>query len=240
MDPRTLQLIQRALVTAVTVVLALVVITAFTKVLEPRDEAATVRTTTGPTSTTVPDDETTSATTTTEAGGVTTTTGGATSPAVCVEPQPPSEGSTVLRVFFPCGTNALATGETFVYRSVTPTDLVLTTTMRQMVQGLEPEEAALGYRSPFPETATGSFLGVSISEGKAFLEFNATVFPDGVDTPEGAQIFLSALNANVFQFDNITEVEYRLGGSCDGFWQQLGGSCQTVTRAQWRAELAGG
>jgi hypothetical protein len=229
-----LQLIQRGLVAAVTVVLALVIITAFMKVIESSDEPVATRSTTT-TITTIPNDTTT----TSPAATVTSTTDGLVTPAICSEPVPPSENATVLQVYFACGSGDLATGGTFVYRAVAPTDLVLTTTLREMANGLEPEEIALGYKSPFPETARGSFLGVSISEGKAFLEFNTTVFPDGVDTPEGSQIFLSTLNANVFQFDTIQEVDYRLGGSCDAFWQQLGSSCQTVTRAQWQAQLAG-
>lgn len=225
-----LQLIQRGLVAAVTVVLALVIITTFMKVIESSDEPVAIRQTTT-TVTTVPGDTTT----TSRGDTVTSTTDGVVTPAICSEPAPPSANATVLRVYFACGSNDLATDETFVYRAVAPTDLVLTTTLREMVNGLEPEEAALGYKSPFPETAQGSFLGVSISQGKAFLEFNTAVFPDGVDTAEGSQIFLSTLNANVFQFDTINEVEYRLGGSCDAFWQQLGSSCQPVTRAQWQA-----
>jgi len=236
MDPRTLQLIQRALVAAVTVVLALVVVTAFVRVLEPTDETAAVRTTTSVTETT----ETEGSTSTTEEPDATSTTNAVTTPAICIEDEPSSDAATVLRVFFPCGSTDLAIGGTYVYRAVAPTDLVLTTTLREMAKGLEPEEAALGYKSPFPDDAEGSFLGVSISEGTAFLEFNTNVFPDGVDTPEGAQIFLSTLNANVFQFSSISQVEYRLGGSCDAFWQQLGSSCEVVTRAQWQSQLSSG
>jgi hypothetical protein len=117
---------------------------------------------------------------------------------------------------------------------------VLTTTLREMVNGLEDEEAALGFRNPFPAEAADAFLGVSISQGTAFVEFTAALFPEGADTPEGAQILLTTLNANVFQFSTIDAVEYRLSGSCDAFWRQLGASCEVVTRAQWRAQLTGG
>ncbi|MCP4964429.1 MAG: hypothetical protein GY926_04270, partial [bacterium] len=201
MDPRTLQLIQRALVAAVTVVLALVVVTAFVRVLEPADETIAARpTTTSPTTT-----EPATTTSTTLGTGVTTTTSDL-GTAVCLDEEPSSTGSTVLQVFYPCGSTDLAIGGTYVLRAVTKTDLVLTTTLRQMTKGLEPEEAALGFKSPFPSEADGSFLGVSLSEGTAFLEFDDNIFPPGADTPEGAQIFLSTLNANVFQFDTISKV----------------------------------
>ena len=236
MDPRTLQLIQRALVAAVTVVLALVVVTAFVRVLEPADNTIAARTTSTTTSTTAP--ETT--TSTTVETGVTSTTSAINAPAICIDEEPSSDAATVLQVFYPCGSTDLAIGGTYVFRAVAPTDLVLTTTLREMIQGLEPEEVALGFKSPFPDDAAGSFLGVSLSEGTAFLEFNTNIFPPGADTPEGAQILLSTLNANVFQFDTISQVEYRLGGSCDAFWQQLGASCEVVTRSQWQTQLAGG
>ena len=105
---------------------------------------------------------------------------------------------------------------------------------------LEPEEQALGFRSPFPAGADGSALGVTIdtTDQTAYVEFAARVFPDGADTTEGSQIFISTLNANVFQFDTINAVEYRVGGSCDAFWQQLGGQCQKITRADWEAQLS--
>lgn len=239
MDPRTLQLIQRGLVATVTVVLALVVVIAFVRVLESGEPSAATTTTPPPTTTTQPEETTT---TTSAPGDTTTTTSGAVAPAVCADEEPPDDDVTVLRVFYPCGSNPLASGEVWVYRAVAPTDLVLTTTMREMVNGLGEEETALGFRSPFSETASGSFLGATIDrdDAKAFLEFTTNVFPDGVDTPEGAQVFLSTLNANVFQFGNINQVEYRLGGSCDAFFQQLGGSCDVITRSEWQASLTAG
>jgi len=234
MTPRTLQTIQRVLVAAVSVVLALIVITAFRQLLEP--PSATTASATTTTSTT-PD--TTTATTTTGApGSSSTTTAGDVTPAICEEAAPTDDGVTVLRVYYPCGSSNVA-GGAYVYRAVPDTGLVLTTTMREMTNGLEPGEAELGFKSPFPESASGSFLGVSIVEGRAVVEFTNGIFPEGVDTAEGAQIFLSTLNANVFQFDTVQEIEYRLGGSCDAFWQQLGGSCEVITRSQWEAQCGG-
>jgi hypothetical protein len=237
MDQRTLQLIQRGLVAAVTVVLALIVVTAFVRILEPTEPAtAAPRTTTSTTTTTVPETTTTSTT----AAGATTTTSGAVTPAICLEDQPPAADATVVRVFYPCGGNDTANDQVYVYRVIPKTDLVLTATLRELVKGLDQEEADLGFRSPFPPGAEGSFLGATIDSGTAFPEFTIDVFPDGVDTPEGAQIFLSTLNANVFKFGTINAVQYRLGGSCDAFWQQLGSNCETITREQWQASLTTG
>jgi hypothetical protein len=232
-------MIQRGLVAAVSLVLALIVITAFRDLLEPPDETLPTRTTT---TVAALDDGAGDETTTTSSlpeDTVTTTTSGVTAPAICIDDEPTDGAATVLQVYFPCGSNDLAIGGTYVYRAVAPTDLVLTTTLREMTKGPDTDELALGFKSPLPDSADGSFLGLSIVDGTAYIEFNGTdIFPDGVDTAEGAQIFLSTLNANVFQFTSIREVEYRLNGSCDAFWQQLGSGCESITRADWQSQLA--
>ncbi|MDJ0664560.1 MAG: hypothetical protein QNJ75_08360 [Acidimicrobiia bacterium] len=249
MDRRTLQMIQRGLTAAVSVVLALIVITSFRNLLEPPG-ATQAPSTTAPVAAAGDTDETPTETTVEEPGSgedgsdvtqdtVTTTTAAVAIPAVCLEEPPEeNEGTTVLRVFFPCGGTDLARG-TYVYRVVPATDLVLTTTMREMTAGLDLEETQLGFRNPLPASADGSFQGVSIVDGTAYIEFGSNdILPPGVATIEGAQVFLSTLNANVFQFSSISAVEYRLNGSCDAFWQQIGAEeCDPITRAEWSAQL---
>jgi len=245
MDRRTLQMIQRGLVAAVSVVLALILIASFRNLLEPSGAVQP-----SPTTTSVAaqgDDDTTTTTSSTapdsdltEADATTTTVAVAT-PAICIDDPPEeSEDTTVLRVFFPCGASDLATGGTYVYRAVPATDLVLTTTIREMTAGLEDEEAQLGFRTPLPTSADGAFQGVSIVDGTAYLEFGSDdIMPPGVATVEGAQVFLSTLNANVFQFSSISAVEYRLNGSCDAFWQRLGAEeCNPITRSEWQSQLS--
>ena len=240
MDRRTLQMIQRGLVAAVSLVLALIIITAFRGLLEPPDETIPRRTTTTESLAANDDDDDTP--TTHEPGSTTTTTTNAeTTPAICFEDEPDDTEATIIRVYYACGSTDIATANTWVFRAVEPTDLVLTTTMAEMVKGLDGDEEALGFRSPFPASAEGSSRGVSIVDGTAFIEFDEGVFPDGADTAEGSQIFLSTLNANAFQFPTIEEVEYRLRGSCDAFWQRLGADeCQTITRSEWEAQVAAG
>jgi len=236
MDKRTLQMIQRGLIAAVSLVLALIVVIAFTDLLRPADATSTPRTTTTtePTEVTAGEDEPTS----TQVEQTTTTAAGAVAPAICIENEPPDDGSTILRVFYPCGQTDLATA--FVYREVAPTDLVLTATFGQLTRGLEDEETDLGFRTPLPEGAANSFSGVTISEGTAYVEFrNTDVFPPGVNTVEGAQVFLSTLNANVFQFSTIDAVAYRVAGSRAAFWAKPGEEkCVEITRADWQTQQA--
>ncbi len=239
MDQRTLQMIQRGLIAAVSLVLALIVITAFRGLLEPPSAAAPIRTTT--TTVAASEDTTSTTTTTTVAGAVaTTTTEAVDEENVCAEQAPIEESATTLRVFFPCGSADPSVDGTFVYREVPETNLVLTTTINEMTRGLDREEAELGFRSPFPATASTAFLGVSLDResATAYLQFTEDIFPADITTETGSQLFLSTLNANVFQFDSIDQVEYRLGSSCEAFWQRLGiEECDTITRAEWRASL---
>lgn len=239
MDRRTLQMIQRGLVAAVSLVLALIVITAFRGLLEPPDETSPRRSTT--TEALAGSDDGQGSTSTEPESTTTSTTGSEAVPAICFEDEPDDSEATIIRVYYACGGADIANGTTWVYRAVEPTDLVLTTTMAEMVKGPDGDEIALGFRSPFPASAEGSSLGVSIVDGTAFIEFDDNVFPDGADTAEGARVFLAALNANAFQFPSIGEVEYRLKGSCAAFWQQLGvEGCQTITRSVWEAQIATG
>jgi len=227
-------MVQRGLIATVSIVLALIVITAFHDLLAAPSETIPPRTTT-----TVAAATTTEETTTTTTVAAATTTTDIAAPAVCLDEEPSAEATTVLRVYYPCGSEDRAIAGTYVYRGVPETDLVLTATLREMVKGLEPGEEAVGFRSPFPAGAEGSALGVTIdtAEHTAYVEFSDGVFPSGADTAEGAQILLSVLNANVFQFDTIDAVQYRLGGSCDAFWQRLGGQCEEITRADWQSQL---
>lgn len=234
MTPRALQMIQRVLVAAVTVVLALVVISAFIKVIAPPGAAVALPTTTRPSTTT-----TEPPVRTVPPPSVTTTTPGPVDGGRCEETAPNLPDMTVLRVFYPCGTGAVARTR-FVYREVPPTRQVMTATFAQLTKGIDSTEFDLGFRTPLPADASSAFLGVSINGDRVLLEFTEGIFPEGVDTPEGMQVFLSTLNANVFQFASISEAEYRVGGSCDAFWSHFGSKCQIVTRSQWESSVADG
>ncbi len=235
MDRNTLQMIQRGLIAAVSLVLALIVITSFMDLIRPQEQAATTSTTT--TEATEETVEETTTTTTLAAGGTTTTTDVAT-PAVCLEEEPEDSGQTVLRIFLPCGSNELATPGAFVYRTVAPTDLVLTATLSEMAKGVQDDEAELGFTTPFPDGANSSFAGVLISERTAYVTFlNDGIFPAEADTPEGSLVLLSTLNANVFQFSTIDAIEYRIGTSCEAFWQRLGvDECVEISRSDWQSQ----
>jgi hypothetical protein len=171
-----------------------------------------------------------------EAGGITTTSAVATP--TCQEPQPVSAVGIVLTVYFTCGPSTFPTADSFVYRDVPATDLVLTTTLEELVKGPDDEERAAGFVSFFSEATADSFRGVTLSDGRATIDLSGLEDINNISTSTGSEFFLANLNANVFQFDTIDAVEYRLNGTCDDFWNLLQRDCQLVTRAEWERQLA--
>lgn len=243
MSPRTLELIQRILIALVSVVLALVVVTAFLKVLAP-PEAGTSDTVAGP-SLTVPGEDSS----TTLAGGTPSSTDAAPTSssststtiledAPCTDTRPSTDGGTLLLVYYPCGLSPIATDQAVAYRAVPETKLVLTSTLAEMVKGPDAAEQSEGFRSPFGPDSEGSFLTVSLNAGDAIVDLDEGIFGPSAATDAGAQALVSTLNANVFQFSTISSVEYRLNGSCDAFWDEVGGTCARVTRQEWESQMA--
>ena len=239
MSPRTLEAIERVLMAALAVILALGVWNAFLRVIET-PEGGTVSTTTEAVAAGTPTTSTTRApvvvrsTTTTE--GPATTVGETPWPftdGVCRQTQPrTTESVTLLRVHFNCGNIIEPSGATFVYRTVPRTAQRLTATLTELVKGPTEEEAALGFGSFFGDDTEDAFRGVTISDGRAFVDFNEFEVPDAILTEQGRQFFVINIAANALQFDSVTSVEIRLEGSCEAFSQLIGTTgCTIVTQS---------
>jgi hypothetical protein len=107
----------------------------------------------------------------------------------------------------------------------------LTAALEALLEGPGSVEADRGYDSWFgPETA-GMLNEASVNaDGRAvadFAEFSGVI--PNASTSAGSQMLLASLNATVFQYDEVTEIEYRFDGSCDAFWNWLQANCQVVT-----------
>lgn len=243
MNPRILQYLQNALLTAVTVVLALVVLSAFLRIIRPPENVATPTGIRGDATATTPvaagsDSPDTTVTTAPGEPAATTTPPQFSDGGVCSEPAPPPGSGTVLRIYFPCGSSATPNPDTFVYREVPATDLVLTNTLEQMVLGPDPAEAELGFASFFSDQTTRSFASVRIDGGRAIVDFTDLGVIENLAAPPGPDFFLATIGANVFQFDTISATEYRLGGSCDAFYALLQQECTVITRQAWNQQVA--
>lgn len=239
MSPRTLEAIERVLMAALAVILALGVWNAFLRVIET-PEGGTVTTTTQPVAAGTSAPTTTGApivvrtTTTTE--GPSTTVAGTAWPftdGVCRQTQPrTTESVTLLRIYYNCGNIIEPSGATFVYRTVPRTAQRLTATLTELVKGPTEEEAALGFGSFFGPDTADAFRGVTISDGRAFVDFNEFEVPEMIMSDQGRRFFVVNIAANALQFDSVTSVEIRLEGSCEAFSQLIGTTgCTVITQA---------
>ena len=226
---------------ALAVILALGVWNAFLRVIEaPGGDGATT--------THSPDDDDQAAatttttsrivvrttTTTTEAPGQTTSTAFPFTDGVCRQTQPrTNESVTLLRVYFNCGNIIEPSGATFVYRTVPATAQRLTATLRELVQGPTEAEAELGFGSFFSAATADAFRGVTISDGRAFIDFNRFEVPEVVTaTDQGRQFFVIEIAANALQYDSVTSVEISLEGDCEAFSELIGASgCTVITQS---------
>lgn len=247
MPNRILEYVQRGLVAALSVVLALVVWTLFRGVLEtPAGNASEQAAELLAATTTVPDVTTTGAPESGQAEGPAAST--TTAPPVafvapwgegpCSEPPPEiGEDETLLRVFFNCGTAAEPSGATFVYRRVPATSRVLTNTFRQLIRGPNDGERSRGFGSFFDGTVT--IESVSLSEGRAIIDFgDLEGIADRFTSEQAVEFFLANLGANAFQFSSVQAVEYRADGNCTAFWELMGGDqCEVISRSRWLESL---
>jgi len=240
MTQRSLQIVQQLLIAAVTVVLALVVLAAFLRVVRPADPDALARAAAARATTTtlasVPVIPAPPAAEGEPASASTTIAGADALP--CREEAPATGAGTVLRVYFSCNPSTFPTASSFVYRVVPDTSLVLTATLQELVTGPDDDERKLGFVSFFSQNSSDAFIGLDLAGGKATIDLRNLGSIPNVSTSSGSQFLMADLNANVFQFDTIDAVEYRLEGSCEAFWGLLQGDCHVVTRRDWERQVA--
>ncbi|MFQ5554354.1 MAG: hypothetical protein ACE5GC_03145 [Acidimicrobiia bacterium] len=159
----------------------------------------------------------------------------------CEEELPPErEGTTLLRVFYTCGTGTAPTGDSFVFRTVPATDEPLEATLRQLVAGPSNDEIDLGFRSVFTSADAEIIDSVSIRGRKATVDFTSLPVINNLAPEDDVGFFVANLNANVFQHAAIRTVEYRIDGSCSAFWAHVadGTGCRVVAEENFTADMA--
>ncbi len=244
MTQRAFEIIQNVLITAIAVVLALAVWTVFVRVIQSPDPAviAEKQSERAADAAAAADEQSgfpgDAGAEPGDAAGSAEAPLAAPGNGECREEPPETGSGTILRVFYTCGTSAVPNPFFFVYRVVPSTNLVLTATMEEMVRGPDARERSLGFLSFFSAATTGALADVSLNAGRATIEFRGLETIPNISTATGSEFFLANVNANVFQFETIDAVEYRLNGSCAEFWNLLQRDCQLVTRGEWERQLA--
>lgn len=119
-----------------------------------------------------------------------------------------------------------------VARVVPRTTGVLRAAIEQLVAGPSEGERADGLSSLFSTSTAGALGEVTIDgSGRATVDFGSKVVAGNASTSTGSGLLLAQLNATVFQFPNVTSVEYRVDGSCETFYLRIERVCEVVHRS---------
>jgi hypothetical protein len=140
-------------------------------------------------------------------------------------------------VWFTCGQSAetyrMPTGRALVIDQDLPLPSVVAEVIRQTLEGPTAGELSNGFTSFFSDESADALESVTFSEssGLTVIDFNEGVTVNNASTSTGSEIFLGELLANVFQFDEVRSVEFRINGSCEAFWAFLqGDGCPVIDR----------
>jgi photosystem II stability/assembly factor-like uncharacterized protein len=161
-----------------------------------------------------------------------TTTCGDRPPGAGVPPAAETEPTAVyVTVFFSRGEEAVG-----VRRLVeeAPDVPALESALRELLRGPTPEERGQGFSSWFSQETAHAVHGVDIDdEGNAVVDFrDLTSLIPAASSSAGSTMLLAELNSTVFHHPAIRSVEYRMDGSCDGFWNWLQYDCRILTREE--------
>jgi hypothetical protein len=234
---RVLEMVQHTLTAAVSIVVAIAVVVAFTRVVRSDDGGSAAPPTTIAQPSIPPTTEDDGGVTPTiTAPQVTTTTG---VPASCERTEPEvGSGNMVVRVFMSCGSLDAPNATTYVFREVERSDALLTNTMQQLVAGASADETGDGFSTAWSSDTADVIGSVQLADGATIVQFNRFDALAGIDEEPTKSFFLADILASLFQYERVASVELRIGSDCDEFWQMIGESeCKVVTRADWEAML---
>ncbi len=153
------------------------------------------------------------------------------------QPEVPA-GSMTVQVLFECaGDWSYPDVSTTVTRIVPENPSVIEATLQALLAGLTGEERAMGFTSFFSSESADALNSVALSGSRLIVDFNDGILIGNASTSTGGMFFGAELRANLYQFPEVDEIEFRLNGSCDAFHGWLQGECQISTRDEWEATL---
>jgi spore germination protein GerM len=165
----------------------------------------------------------------------TTTTGAATSSAPtatttpsCVPPNGGGAGrpelDVAVKVFLYCNESAVPVVLHPVTRVVPNDGEPLRAAITQLLLGVTPDEASAGMQSAFGAYTAGTLRRATIKSGVATLDFTAGFErTNNFSTSHLSGLVLSQIEATVFQFPEITGIEYAIEGKRWCGWES--GDC---------------
>lgn len=107
-------------------------------------------------------------------------------------------------------------------------------TLNEAVEGPNGAERAEGIAGSFLSERTALMVrDVELDGARLIVDFHPFVrspMISNVSTSSGGMIFNTILNANLFQFPEVEEIEYRVDGSCGAYWATFEADCSIQTR----------
>lgn len=160
----------------------------------------------------------------------------ASTPGECDSTAPEPEPDEVLvEVLYSClsGDGTLLAFTT-VSRVVPAESNPIRATLNEAVKGPNGAERAEGVSGSFLSERTALMVrDVEMDGSRLIVDFRPFVrSPEisNISTSTGGIIFNTILNANLFQYPGVEEIEYRVDGSCDSYWSTFEADCSIQTR----------
>jgi hypothetical protein len=109
--------------------------------------------------------------------------------------------------------------------------IFLEVAVSSLLAGPTEAERAQGVTSFFSEATADYLREVSLEGDTAVVDFRdlRQTIPNATSSA-GSLALLSELNGTIFALPGIRQVEYRMEGSCEAFWNFLQHACQVVER----------
>lgn len=130
------------------------------------------------------------------------------------EPEPRSpELDAIVKVFLFCNGGMFPVDLHPVGRAVPNDGAPVRAALNQLLLGVTPAEASAGMQSAFSEYTAGTLRGVTTKSGVATLDFTAGFeSTNNFSTTNLSAVVLSQLEATIFQFPEITAIEFEIEG----------------------------
>lgn len=136
-------------------------------------------------------------------------------------PVEPPLSSSQVKVFFDCG-NGVEPNPTGFARPLHPdAPDRITSVFWHMLAGPTLNERGRGSGSFFNETSANALISAELTGDHLIVDFNDGILVNNGSTTTGSLYLLSELTSNAFSVDEVRSVEFRINGSCEGFWAFL-------------------
>lgn len=152
-----------------------------------------------------------------------------------MSPALPGTGEMEVTILYSCrtGEDSLLDLTTVIRLVPADSDPILAT-LEEVVKGPNGKELAAGLSGSFLSERTAYMVrSVDLEGSRLIVDFHPFVrSPEisNITTSTGGLVFNTMLNANLFQFPEVDEIEYRVDGECSAYWAVFEANCSIQTR----------